>query len=151
MADVSRKEVEELKSQAASAFRRLANMKEEMKESLGYVRQTMEVGLTSFAVAYALARWGTNGNVSVMGVPVELGGALVLKALAFTGLLDSYSGDAHNIGDGMLSVYLVKKAFQMGAPQGNLSVSGASHYGALPQGGYSAPYSDAQMAAAMAA
>lgn len=149
MADVTRKEVEDLKTRAANAYRQLSNMKEEMKESLGYVRQTMEIGLTSFAVAYALARWGTNGNVSVMGVPVELGGALVLKAVAFTGLLDSYSGDAHNIGDGLLSVYLVKKGFQMGAPKGNLTVSGASH-AALPYGG-AAPYSDAQMMAAMAA
>ena len=150
MADISRKEIEDLKTQAASAYRRLANIKEEMKESMGYVRQTMEVGLTSFAAAYALARWGTNGNVSFVGVPVELGGALILKGVAFTGLLGPYGGDAHNIGDGLLSVYLVKKGFQMGAPQGNLTVSGASYPpAALPYGGH-APYTDAQMAAAMA-
>lgn len=154
--EVTRREAEELKKSLTNAYRNLSNIKNEMRESLGYVRQTMEIGLTAFAVSWALAKWGgVECSVSFVGVPVELGGALILKGIAFSGLLDSYGGDAHNIGDGMLSVYLVKKGLQMGARsdakasparQGNLSVAGA-----LPQHTGSAyPMTDAQLAAAMA-
>lgn len=155
--EVTRREAEELKKSLTSAYRNLSNIKNEMKESLAYARQTMEVGLTSFAVSWALAKWGGPAcEVTLIGVPVELGGALVLKAVAFSGLLDGYAGDAHNIGDGMLGVYLVKKGFQMGARgdknanparTGTINVAGAlpaapTHYAGL---------SDADLARAMAA
>lgn len=152
MSDVSRKEFEEMKKDLGSAYRRLGNIKEEMKESLGYVRQTMEIGLTAFAVSWALAKWGgAECSVTLVGVPVELGGALVLKGIAFSGLLDGYAGDAHNIGDGLLSVYLTKKGLQMGSKSagrgGNISVAGA-----VPQLGTGVyGQTDAQLAQAMAA
>lgn len=156
MADVTRREAEELKKDLTSAYRRLSTIKEEMKESLGYVRQSMEVGLTSFASAYALAKWGgPECSVTVVGVPVELGGALVLKGVAFSGLLDSYSGDAHNIADGLLAVYLVKKGFQMGArgdSKANPPRQGVIAVGAIgPGAGAPGPMSDADLARAMAA
>jgi hypothetical protein len=70
--------------------------------------------------------------------------------VAFSGLLDGYSGDAHSIGDGLLAVYLVKKGLAMGSKSGT-SASGGASYAQLPQhatGG--APLSDAQLAAQMA-
>jgi len=151
MSDVSRKEFEGMKGDLQSAYRRLSNIKEEMKETMHYVRQTMEVGLTSFALAWALAKWGgAECSVSVIGVPVDLGGAVLLKGLAFSTLLGNYSGDAHAIGDGMLAVYLTKKGLGMGAKSagrgGNLSVAGA-----LPAANGYGGQTDAQLAAAMAA
>ena len=151
MSDISKREYEEVKKDLGSALKRMANIKEEMKESLGYVRQTMEIGLTAFAASWALARWGTNGEVHLMGIPVELRGALVLKGVAFSGLLDGYSGDAHSIGDGLLAVYLVKKGLAMGSAKGT-SASGGASYAQLPQHAASsgAALTDAQLAAQMA-
>jgi len=151
MSEVSKREFEELKKDLGSAARRLSNIKEEMKESLGYVRQTMEVGLTSFAISWALAKWGgPECSVTLVGVPVELGAALLVKGIAFSGLLDGYASDAHNIGDGLLSVYLTKKGLQMGAKSagrsGTMSVSGAAPQ--LGMGAYG--QTDADLARAMA-
>lgn len=151
MSDVSRKEYEGMRDDLKSAYRRLSNIKEEMRETMHYVRQTMEVGLTSFALSWAFAKWGgPECSITFIGVPVDLGGAVLLKGLAFSTLLGGYSGDAHAIGDGMLAVYLTKKGLSMGAKSagrgGNLSVAGA-----LPAANSYGGQTDAQLAAAMAA
>lgn len=155
MSDISRKEYEELKKDLGSAYRRLGNIKDEMKETMHYVRQTMEVSLTSFALSWALGKWGgPECSITFVGIPVDLGAAVVLKGLAFSTVLGSYSGDAHAIGDGMLAVYLTKKGLSMGSKSagrgGSLSVAGA-----LPAAnGYSGSYggqTDADLARAMAA
>lgn len=152
----SRKDFEELKDNLKRAGSRLASIKEEMKESLGYVRQTFEVGVTVFGVSWALGKWGGKElSVTVLGVPVELGAALILKGVAFSGLLGEYASDAHNIGDGALSVYLAKKGFSIGREGGTWSQGTASGAAPaqLPQhaGGYTpAPLTPEQMAAAMA-
>lgn len=152
--EITRKEAEAMKDDLKRAYGRLATIKEEMKESLGFVRQTMEVGLTVFAVSWALAKWGGQElTISLIGIPVELGAALIIKGVAFSGLLDGYSSDAHNIGDGLLSVYLAKKGFSMGRAGGTWSqgLGNPNAAGALPAagGGYG-PLSDAEMARAMA-
>jgi hypothetical protein len=85
----------------------------------------------------------------MVGVPVELGAALILKGVAFTGLLDEYSADAHNLGDGLLGVYLVKKGFELGTPT---TSAGSLAVGALPAGNPLAQQmADAELARAMAA
>jgi hypothetical protein len=55
-AEISRREFEEYKGAAERAVKRLSSMKTEMKVSLGFIKQTMEVGLASFGIAWALAR-----------------------------------------------------------------------------------------------
>jgi hypothetical protein len=151
MSEISRKEFEEYREGFNRAVKRLSNVKEEMKISMGYIKQTMEVGLASFGMAWALARWGgPSKTISVIGIPVELGAALVLKGVGFTGLLDEYSADAHNLGDGLLSVYLVKKGFELGQP--STAASGSMAVGALPAGNPLAQsMADAELARAMAA
>lgn len=152
MAEISRKELEEYKTAAERAVNRLKNVQLDMKEAMAAIKQTMEVSIASFGMAYVLARWGGPGaSISVVGVPVELGVALVLKVVGFTGILDEYSSDAHNIGDGLLSVYLVKKGFQLGAPEGKpTTLAGSMAVGALPPHMHSG-ISDAELARAMAA
>lgn len=151
MSEISRKEFEEYKEGFQRAVKRLSNVKEEMKVSMAFIKQTMEVGIASFGMAWALARWGGAGKtITLVGIPVELGGALVLKAVAFTGLLDEYSADAHNLGDGLLSVYLVKKGFELGQP--STASAGSMAVGALPAGNPLAQaMNDADLARAMAA
>ena len=150
-AEYTKKDVEELKENGKRLMARLSSLKEEAKEALGYVRQTFEVGITVFGVSWALGKWGGKElSVTVVGVPVELGGALILKGVAFSGLLGEYTSDAHNLGDGMLSVYLAKKGFSIGRGGGEWSQGTVA--GALPQHtGYTPPtLTPEQMAAAMA-
>ena len=75
------------------------------------------------------------------------------SARSLFGTVDLAHGDAHNIGDGLLSVYLAKKGFSMGRAGGTWSqgLGNPNAAGALPAagGGYG-PLSDAEMARAMA-
>lgn len=154
MAEISKRELDEIKEKGMRLHKRLASMKEEMKESLAYVRQSVEVGVASFGSAWALAKWGgPEMQVTFVGMPVELLGSVLLHGVGFAGVLDGYAEDAHNIADGLLSTFLVKKGLQMGglktSTQGYV-VSGSTVAGALPAGSKLGPLTPAEMAAAIA-
>jgi hypothetical protein len=109
-------------STIANLKTRLTSIKEKASETMGQVLQTAEVGAAAAGFAWANGRYGAlnakAGNydpeIDVLGVPADVGAAVVLHGLAFTGLLGKHKEHAHNIGDGALSSYLCRIGMRMG-------------------------------------
>lgn len=150
--EISRNELENLKESAQRAMSRLQNIKQAASEQMRYVKQSIEIGVAAFGTSWALGRWGgPELAVSVVGVPVELLGFVLLHGAGYTGVLGSYGEDAHNLGDGMVAAWLCKKGLLMGSGKNTLTVSGYGAPQQLPAGnpGFS-PMTEAERARAMA-
>ncbi len=97
------------------AREKMARIREHAEEAIGTGIQIAEVGGTAFGFGYANARWGTNGEVKVMGVPADLGVAVALHGVAFMGGLGKYSEHGHNVGSGALASYAYRMGTQLGS------------------------------------
>lgn len=101
---------------------RLAKIREQSTETVGTVLQTAEVAGAAAAFSWANGRYGDldpkAGNFdpqkNVMGVPVDLAGAVLLHGLSFTGMLGKHKEHGHNLGDGALASYACRTAMTMG-------------------------------------
>lgn len=86
----------------ASMKQRAAKMAREMESRVEKVVRTFEVGGTAFAAGLMQ---GKTGGVEVLGVPLELGGGLLLELFGHMGLAGKASDHLINVGDGALAAY----------------------------------------------
>jgi hypothetical protein len=93
---------------------RLAKMKEKGEEAMAHGLQLAEVAGASAAAGYANAKFGTNGELLVKGVPADLLGGIGLHALAFLGAAGKYGEHAHNLGDGLIAAYAYRAGVHAG-------------------------------------
>lgn len=107
---------------AEAAKKKMAKVREHAEEAIGYGIQAVEVSGTSFAMGYANARWGKEGELKIAGLPVDLGAAVALHGVAFMGGLGKYSEHGHNVADGAMAAY----SYRMGAQLGVAALKSAS-------------------------
>jgi hypothetical protein len=94
---------------------KMAKLREHAEEAIGNGIQVTEVGGTAFAFGYANGRWGEDGEVKVLGVPVDLGVGFALTGIAMFGGLGKYGEHGVNIGSGALAAYAYRAGHQLGA------------------------------------
>ncbi len=102
---------------------RVDNIKEKAEETMGQVLQTAEIAAAAGGFAYANGRMGDmhKGHATPeivipgVGLPADLGTAVVLHGLAFAGAAGKHKEHAHNLGDGALASFLVRMGLTMGA------------------------------------
>lgn len=115
MATISKEQLEEAQNTAQRALSKLQSFRARAEQEMRYVKQSIEVGISAFGTSWAVGYWGGNeGKVNIVGVPLELilfGG---LKVGGFSGMMGSYSEDAHNLSDGSLASWLSQKGLSMG-------------------------------------
>jgi hypothetical protein len=85
-----------------SAKKAISRVRERAEEATQRVVDTVEIGGAAFAMGVIQ---GKTGGVEIMGVPLELGGGLVLELLAFTGMAGKATDHLANFGNGMLAAY----------------------------------------------
>lgn len=94
---------------------KMAKLREHAEEAIGNGIQVTEVGGTAFAFGYANGRWGEDGELKVVGVPVDLGVGFALTGIAMFGGLGKYGEHGVNIGSGALAAYAYRAGHQLGA------------------------------------
>jgi hypothetical protein len=97
---------------------KMAKLREHAEEAIGNGIQVTEVGGTAFAFGYANGRWGEDGEVKVLGLPVDLGVGFALTGIAMFGGLGKYGEHGVNIGSGALAAYAYRSGYQLGADAG---------------------------------
>lgn len=90
---------------------KFARYEEKANQSMRHVVQTSQVGIAAFAVGAARGRFG---EITVIGVPVDLLAGVGLHVLGFVGG-GRYEEAAHNFGDGALAGYLTTLGASIGA------------------------------------
>jgi hypothetical protein len=98
---------------------KMAKLREHAEEAIGNGIQVTEVGGTSFAFGYANGRWGEDGEIKMLGVPVDLGVGFALTGIAMFGGLGKYGEHGVNIGSGALAAYAYRSGFQLGQEAAN--------------------------------
>jgi hypothetical protein len=93
---------------------KMARFKEHAEEAIGEGIQVTEVSGTSFAFGYANGRWGEDGEIKVLGVPVDLGVGFALTGIAMFGGLGKYGEHGVNVGSGALAAYAYRSGYQLG-------------------------------------
>lgn len=142
-ANISRAQLEKLRNRYQSMQARVKNLREKANETVGQLIQTTEVSVAAFGLGLINGRFvdketGEPG-VEILGVPLDLGAAVVLHGIAFVGG-GKYSEHMHNLGDGALAAYLTTMGVGVGTRmrqknEGALMPGGGG--GALPTGGAS--------------
>jgi len=94
----------------------LARWRAQGAEQFGYIKQTAEVGAAALGIGFLKGRYGdpATGKYEIFGVDVDLGGAFLLKGVAFAGLGGRYDEDLHNLGDGLFAVWAASKGIELG-------------------------------------
>jgi hypothetical protein len=106
--------VKSLYSKLQNAQGRLASVKEKAEATLGVVLTGAEMTGSAFGMTYSNERFG-NGELKVMGVPVDLSAGLLLHMGGLLGGLGKYSEHGHAIANGLLASFACRKAATMGA------------------------------------
>ena len=104
---------------AGRARERMARFRENAEEAIGYGIQHAEVGAVTFGAGFANERYGkpnAHGDmeVSVAGVPVDLGAAVAVIGVSFAGGLGKQVAHGHNVGSALLGSYAGRMGRQMG-------------------------------------
>ena len=94
---------------------KMARLRDTAEEAIGNGILVTEVGGTAFAFGYANGRWGEDGEIKVLGVPVDLGVGFALTGIAMFGGLGKYGEHGVNIGSGALAAYAYRAGHQLGA------------------------------------
>jgi hypothetical protein len=108
------RQLRELAEAGVRAKQALRGVREHAVKTMGEVIGTAEAGVTAFGFGYLRGRYGSEGELSVLGVPVDLAVALGLKGMAFADAFDRYNTDAHAIGQGALDSYLTAMGVRFG-------------------------------------
>jgi hypothetical protein len=98
---------------------KMAKLREHAEEAIGNGILVTEVGGTSFAFGYANGRWGEDGEMKMLGVPVDLGVGFALTGVAMFGGLGKYGEHGVNIGSGALAAYAYRSGYQLGQDAAN--------------------------------
>jgi hypothetical protein len=115
----AREMAEQAQNKLESAQKTMAKIREKAEGAIQTGIQIAEVSGTSFAFGYANGRWGENGELTIGGVPVDLGAAVALHGVAFLGGLGKYAEHGHNMGTGALAACAYRTGAQMGAENAN--------------------------------
>ena len=111
---------------------KMAKLREHAEEAIGNGIQVTEVGGTAFAFGYANGRWGEDGEIKMLGVPVDLGVGFALTGVAMFGGLGKYAEHGVNIGSGALAAYGYRSGFQLGLDAASHDAPGAAPKKARP-------------------
>lgn len=120
------RQLRELAEAGIRAKAALKGVREHAVKTMGEVIGTAEAGVTAFGFGYLRGRYGAEGELSVMGVPVDLAVALGLKGMAFADAFDRYNTDAHSIGQGALDSYLTAMGVRFGLESRKESQAGTA-------------------------
>jgi hypothetical protein len=105
---------------------KMAKLREHAEEAIGNGIQVTEVGGAAFAFGYANGRWGENGEIKALGVPVDLGVGFALTGIAMFGGLGKYAEHGVNVGSGALAAYGYRSGFQLGQDAASNTAPNAS-------------------------
>lgn len=97
---ISVRQIEELDRRFSGMKNQVKRVKEKADKTVQQVVRTGELGGTAFAFGIVNGRWQ---SPELLGVPVDLGTALLAHGAAFMGIAEEH---LHNIGDGALASYL---------------------------------------------
>jgi len=95
--------------------KRMASIRQTAEKAVGDGIEVTEVGGAAFAFGYANGRWGEDGEMKMLGIPVDLGVGFALTGIAMFGGLGEYREHGVNIGSGALAAYGYRSGFQLGA------------------------------------
>lgn len=105
------KQIMNLKSQYSGLAKRAEGFKKKGEETVGHLVSAAEVSAAAFAFG---AVQGKYGAVEVLGVPADLGGAVLLHLAGFMGIAGKASDHLHSFADGALASFF----FTMGRGTG---------------------------------
>ncbi len=111
----AREMMEQAQKKVERAQTTLEKFKDRAEEAMATGLKIAEIGMTTTAFGYVNGRWGENGELAVMGMPVDLGTAVAMHTVAFLGGFGKYSEHGHNIGTGALAACGYRTAAAMGA------------------------------------
>lgn len=132
-------------SQAHRVHSRARAALEKMHHTTRTVVRTAEVSGAAFAFGLLQGRLPATKQ-KVLGVPVDLGSAVLLHVFGFAGLGGDYSGHLHNLGDGVLASYTNKQGILLGSEMAKKAALKAGVSGALEDGLEGESLSDEDMA-----
>lgn len=108
---ISKSDVVKMQKRISSLQSRAKNAIAKTESVVGEAVQTLEIGATAFALGVAKGRYGP---VDIAGIPVDLGMALGLHAVAFVS--DSEMSDhMHSFANGAMASYLADLGGRIGA------------------------------------
>lgn len=111
---LTREKAEQAAEMLERAKARMSKVRESTEEAIGDGLLAVEASATSYGLAYANMRWGEEGELKVLGVPVDVGIATALGGLSAFGALGKYKEHGRNVAVGALSLV----AGRMGADAG---------------------------------
>ncbi len=106
------REIMKLRDHYAGLSRRMESVKKKGESVVGELVCAAEVSASAFAFG---AVQGKYGPVSVLGVPADLGAALVLHLAGFAGVAGKASEHLHAFGDGALASFFFTLGRGVGA------------------------------------
>lgn len=112
MPNLSREQLQQVKSTVERARATMSRAREKTEEVVGSAIGAAETGAAAFGLGWVRGRFG---EVSVLGVPVDIGAAAVLHGVAFLGGAGKYREHVHALGNGALAVYLTTVGAKVGA------------------------------------
>ncbi len=111
MPNLSREQLQQVKSTVERARAQMSRAREKTEEVVGEAIRAAETGAAAFGLGWVRGRFG---EVSVLGVPVDVGAAAVLHGVAFLGGAGKYREHVHALGNGALAVYLTTVGAKVG-------------------------------------
>lgn len=136
---ITKAQLDKMQSRYNAMANRVKKVRKEAESVAETVVQTMEIGITAFGMGMVNGRFvndeGERG-IQVLGVPIDLGGAVVLHGLGFfmpSGGKRSWAKDLHNLGDGMLASYLTVTGIGLGDKMRRESARAQNTESALPE------------------
>jgi hypothetical protein len=105
--------------EAAATLERMkasaAKVRKSAEEMTGDVVLGAEAGATSYFLGYSHMRWGENGELKVLGLPVDVGVAVGMAGLYAMGALGKQSEHGRNVAVGALSLLTGRMGAEAGA------------------------------------
>jgi hypothetical protein len=112
---ISQKDAQKMQKQLAGVSGRMKKLKAKAGEAVEVLVQSVEIGTASLGMGlvngYFVDDEGNRG-IQLFGVPLDLGGAILLHGLGFVG--GKYAEHAHNFGDGLLAAFLTTLGMGVG-------------------------------------
>lgn len=130
---LSKAQMSQMRDKAERMIARAKAISEKSEEAVGQVIQSTEIVGAAFAAGAVKGRFG---NVEVMGVPADLGVAVLGHGLAFMGG-GKYKEHLHNLADGVLASYMTTLGAGIGSRMAR-DAAAAAPAGAIPAGGAAA-------------
>jgi hypothetical protein len=146
---VTEEQLTRWKQQAQSMKDKISKYREKADLIVERAVQTVEIGASAFGMGVLMGKVKDH-EVSVLGVPVDLGVGLGLNLLGYLGVGGKYVDHLHNLGNGSLAHYLGKVGFKVGEKWqsgGGGKQLGSSTKGELASGQTGAGVTDADLAA----